>query len=203
MSFYDVHELTHVKATGPPLFVNNLRCLNDDTLLPVVPATPSTEHGHRPTSAWTTADATTLDAQGSTRLCLDSRPMKTHITDYWSIYDKNFDGNRYKSIYYHREDLPGQIQYYVHPEMTNPFFTPLFPKNTRALGAVYVDPMNTVHYDFQRPWRQDQLCGADDCQITEIRDSQGHREDILAHVMRPRNKHEYEPVYYNFSTRYR
>jgi hypothetical protein len=135
-------------------------------------------------------------------MCLDSVPATSQIRDYWSIYDDKFNGNKYKSIHYFVEDLPGQIQYYVNPEMTDPFFSPLFPTNTKAVGAVYVDPMNRRHYDFRRippPTDSNRLR----CESKEFRDSQNHREDMLSNIMRSRNKIEYEPVYFNFNTRYR
>ena len=154
---------------------------------------------------WIAKDSTRLDVQKAVGLCLDSVPMNSYIKDYWGIYDKNSDINRYKSVYYFREDLPGQIQYHIDPEMTNPFFSPLFPKNTKALGAVYIDPMNNTHYDFRRSTG---ACGpqqpldCNDCEIAEFRDGQGHREDMLANIMRKRNRVEYEPVHFNFMTRY-
>jgi hypothetical protein len=131
--------------------------------------------------------------------------MNSYQKDMWSIYDKNSDINRYKSIYYYREDLPGQIQYYIDPEMTNPFFSPLFPKNTKALGAVYIDPMNNTHYDFRRSngsCGEKQPLNCNDCEIAEFRDLQEHREDMLANIMRTRNRREYEPIHFNFMTRY-
>lgn len=214
MTFYDVHEPSPVNASGSTVLVNNLKYMRDDSFLPVKfpsigRAVEERRSGGDQYSSgdqsdgvkWTTEDASTLDAQRATRMCLDVPPTTSQIKDYWSIYDKNFNGNRYKSVYYHREDLPGQIQYYIDPEMANPFFRPLFPKGTRTLAAVFVDPMNNVHYDFRRPWNQREI--DDDCQLTEFRDSQAHREDALANVMRVRNGREYEPVYMTFTTRHR
>lgn len=212
MAFYDIHELKNIKAFGEPFLINDLNYLKDDGFLPVRPLSsagskkkedrncePKARRGGD-NVGWISKDSTTLDAQKAVRMCLDSVPMNSYIKDYWGIYDKDSDINRYKSVYYHREDLPGQIQYYVDPEMTNPFFTPLFPKDTRAFGAVYIDPMNNAHYDFRRSVKQPLDC--DDCGIVEFRDLQSHREDILANIMRTRNRREYEPVHFNFMTRY-
>jgi hypothetical protein len=219
MAFYDIHRLKNIKAVGDPFLINDLSYLKDDTFLPVnklksLPPMPQSgiAASMRPKGisvgpscddsniGWISKDSTTLDAQKAVRMCLDSVPMNSYIEDYWGIYDKTSDINRYKSVYYNREDLPGQIQYYVDPEMTNPFFQPLFPKNPRAFGAIYIDPMNNVHYDFRRATKQPLDC--DDCGITEFRDLQNHREDMLANIMRPRNRREYEPVHFNFMTRY-
>jgi len=212
MAFFDIHELKSVKASGEPLLINNLSYLKDGSFLPVdkkksigktCPKTNTPLYSSN--VGWISQDSTTLDAQKAVRMCLDSAPMTSHQKDYWDIYDKNFNGNRYKSIYYFREELPGQIQYYVDPEMTNPFFSPLFPKNTKALGAIYIDPMNNSHYDFRRSTGScgpQQPLDCDDCGIAEFRDIQGHREDILANIMRPRNRREYEPVQFNFMSRY-
>lgn len=221
MAFYDIHELKNVKAEGEPLLINNLNYLKDDSFLPInkmksVGQICNTDVcagsqklgrncANKSNIGWIAQDATRLDAQKAVGLCLDSVPMNSYIKDYWAIYDKNSDINRYKSIYYFREDLPGQIQYYIDPEMTNPFFPPLFPKNTRALGAVYVDPMNNTHYDFRRSTGScgpQQPLDCDDCEIAEFRDGQGHREDMLANIMRKRNRVEYEPVHFNFMARY-
>lgn len=206
MAFYDIHELRNIKAIGDPFLINDLSYLKDDAFLPinklksVGPACGDSSNA--PSSiGWISKDSTTLDVQKAVRMCLDSVPMNSSIKDYWGIYDKSSDINRYKSVYYHREDLPGQIQYYVDPEMTNPFFPPLFPKSTRTFGAVYIDPMNNTHYDFRRATKQPLDC--DDCGIAEFRDLQSHREDMLANIMRPRNRREYEPVHFNFMTRYR
>jgi hypothetical protein len=201
MTFHDIHQLKNVKAYGEPFLINDLDYLKDDTFLPVLKPREMCGAG----VGWISKDSTTLDAQKATRMCLDTVPKNSYIKDYWSIYDKDFNGNLYKSVYYYREDLPGQIQYYVDPEMTNPFFPPLFPPNTKTLGAIYIDPMNNLQYDFRR---SNGSCGptqpldCSDCGIAEFRDSQGHREDILAAIMRPRNRREYEPVHFNFSTRY-
>jgi len=201
MSFHDIHELKSIKASSAPFLINDLTYLKDDTFVPVDKQKSNLILcGDKSNIGWISKDRTTLDAQAATRMCLDSVPMNSYIRDYWSIYDKNFDGNRYKSIHYFREDLPGQIQYYVDPEMTNPFFEPLFPKNVKAFGAIYIDPMNNHHYDFRRATNQPLNC--DDCEIAEFRDGQSHREDITANIMRPRNRREYEPIHFNFMTRY-
>lgn len=221
MAFYDIHELKNVKASSQPFLINDLNYLKDDSFLPIDKLksigqncnlkqcssgqTFSRVCDNKSNIGWISKDSTTLDAQKAVRMCLDSVPMNSYQKDYWAIYDKNSDINRYKSVYYYREDLPGQIQYYIDPEMTNPFFSPLFPKNTRALGSVYIDPMNNTHYDFRR---SNGSCGpkqpldCNDCEIAEFRDLQEHREDILANIMRPRNRREYEPVHFNFMTRY-
>lgn len=201
MSFNDVHELKSIKASSIPFLINDLTYLKDDTFVPVdKQKSIGRICGYESNIGWISKDRTTLDAPATSRMCLDSVPMNSYIRDYWTIYDKNFDGNRYKSIHYFREDLPGQIQYYADPEMTNPFFQPLFPKNTRAFGAVYIDPMNNVQYDFRRATNQPLNC--DDCEIAEFRDGQSHREDMTANIMRTRNRREYEPIYFNFMTRY-
>lgn len=221
MTFYDIHELKNVKATGEPFLINDLTYLKDDGFLPIdklksvgrlctTSLCPSGQQvgqvcNDKSNIGWISKDSTTLDAQKAVRMCLDSAPMNSYIKDYWGIYDKNSDINRYKSVYYFREDLPGQIQYYIDLEMTNPFFPPLFPPNTKALGAVYVDPMNNTHYDFRRSTGTcgpQQPLNCDDCEIAEFRDLQFHREDMLANIMRPRNRREYEPIHFNFMTRY-
>lgn len=210
MTFYDIHELKNINASGEPFFINNLDYLKDGSFLPIDKSKSLLEPScskvlPKSNIGWISSDATTLDAQKAVRMCLDSAPMNSYIKDYWTIYDKNFNGNKYKSLYYYREDLPGQIQYYVDPQMTNPFFPPLFPKNTKALGAIYIDPMNNAHYDFRRATGGcglQQPLDCTDCEISEFRDLQGHREDILANIMRPRNRREYEPIQFNFMTRY-
>ena len=221
MTFYDIHEIRNVKASNEPFLLNNLNYLKDDTFLPIDKLKSIGQNcntslcangktfgqvcNDRSNIGWISKDSTTLDAQKAVRMCLDSVPMNSYRKDLWSIYDKNSDINRYKSVYYYREDLPGQIQYYIDPEMTNPFFSPLFPKNTKALGAVYIDPMNNTHYDFRRSngsCGEKQPLNCTDCEIPEIRDIQEHREDMLANIMRTRNRREYEPVHFNFMTRY-
>jgi hypothetical protein len=198
---HDIHELKTTKAVGEPFLINNLTYLKDDGFLPIDKNKSFVSSSCSSNIGWISKDASAMDAQRTTRLCLDSVPMNSYIKDYNNIYSSTSDITRYKSLYYHREDLPGQIQYYVDPEMTNPFFSPLFPKNVKAYGSIYVDPMNNVHYDFRRPFKQPLNC--DDCDIAEIRDSQSHREDILSHIMRERNRKEYEPIHFNFMNRYK
>lgn len=204
MAFYDIHELKHIKASGKPFLINDLNYLNDGAFLPIDKMKSvgciAPKNNKNSNIGWISQDSTTLDAQRAIRMCLDSVPMNSKINNYLDIYDKNSDINRYKSVYYYREDLPGQIQYYIDPEMTNPFFSPLFPKNSKSFGAVYIDPMNNAHYDFRRAVQQPLDCN--DCGIAEFRDLQNHREDLLSHIMRPRNRKEYEPVHFNFMTRY-
>ena len=221
MAFYDIHEIKNVKASSEPFLINDLNYLKDDSFLPIDKLKSIGQNcntglcangktlrrvcNDRSNIGWISKDSTTLDAQKAVRMCLDSVPINSYQKDMWSIYDKNSDINRYKSIYYYREDLPGQIQYYIDPEMTNPFFSPLFPKNTKALGAVYIDPMNNTHYDFRRSngsCGEKQPLNCNDCEIAEFRDLQEHREDMLANIMRTRNRREYEPIHFNFMTRY-
>lgn len=221
MAFYDIHEIKNVKASSEPFLINDLNYLKDDSFLPIDKLKSIGQNcntglcangktlrrvcNDRSNIGWISKDSTTLDAQKAVRMCLDSVPMNSYQKDMWSIYDKNSDINRYKSIYYYREDLPGQIQYYIDPEMTKPFFSPLFPKNTEALGAVYIDPMNNTHYDFRRSngsCGEKQPLNCNDCEIAEFRDLQEHREDMLANIMRTRNRREYEPIHFNFMTRY-
>ncbi|AHL67506.1 hypothetical protein DH26_gp002 [Chloriridovirus anopheles1] len=206
MAFHDIHELKNVNAEGSAFLINDLTYLKDDMFLPVdklkssIGKTCSSEG-----VGWISKDSTTLDAQRAVRMCLDSVPMNSYKKDLGTIYDKTSDIVKYKGLYYNREDLPGQIQYYVDPGMTNPFFSPLFPANTRALGAVYIDPMNNAHYDFRRATGScsaGQPLDCDDCGLAEFRDSQSHREDMQASIMRKRNRVEFEPVYFNFMTRY-
>jgi hypothetical protein len=202
--YHDIHELKSIKAVGEPFLINNLTYLKDDRFLPIDKVKSNLSGSCVNTSAshigWISKDASAMDAQRSTRLCLDSVPMNSYIKDYGNLYSSTSDITKYKSLYYYREDLPGQIQYYVDPEMTNPLFSPLFPQNTKVYGSIYIDPMNNVHYDFRRSVKQPLNC--DDCEIAEIRDIQNHREDILSHIMRSRNKKEYEPIHFNFMTRY-
>ena len=213
MSFHDIHKLNLTRASGNPYLLNDLAYLKDGTFLPINKqksiggCTRRIATNERLTPAegsgigWISSDVTTMDPQRSTRMCLDSAPMTSQVTDYWAIYDKNSENQRYKSIYYDWTDLPGQIQYYVDPEMTNPFFSPLFDKNVKAFGAVYIDPTNNVHYDFRRAaFNQSLKC--DDCDIPEFRDLNEHRQDLVSNIMRSRNKNEYEPIYFNFTTRY-
>lgn len=199
MAFYDIHELKDIKANGKPFYINDLTYLKDDRFTPIDKKRSIGKMCNTSNIGWISKDSTTLDAQKAVRMCLDSVPMTSQVNDYWNIYSKDSDINRYKSVYYFREDLPGQIQYYVDLEMTNPFFNPLFPKNTKAQGSVYIDPMNNAHYDFRR---LKQPLNCNDCGIPEFRDLQEHREDILSNIMRPRNRKEYEPVYFNFIPRY-
>lgn len=148
MAYYDIHNLKRIKGKGKPLLINNLNYLKDDSFLPVLKNNSSCSVDTQKIG-WISKDSTTLDAQKAIRMCLDSVPMNSYQKDYWAIYGKDSDNNRYKSVYYNRENLPGQIQYYVDPEMTNPFFPPLFSENTQSLGSVYIDPMGSTHYDLE------------------------------------------------------
>ena len=198
--YYDIHELKSIKATGEPFLINNLSYLKDDRFLPI-DKQKSLIASCGSNIGWISKDASGMDAQRSMRLCLDSSPMNSYIKDYGSIYSPTSDITKYRSLYCYREDLPGQIQYYVDPEMTNPFFSPLFPKDVKTFSAVYIDPMNNVHFDFKRSTKQPLNCN--DCGISEIRDCQNHREDILSHIMRERNRNEYEPIHFNYMNRYK
>jgi hypothetical protein len=191
MSFHDIHVLQPSQAEGK-LLLNDLSYLTDRNFLPVYISEKKI--------GWISKDSTTLDAQRSIRMCLDSPPMNS-MQNLGTIYDKNSNITRYRGIYHSRNDLPGQIQYHFDPQMTHPFFTPLFPEDVKTMAAVYIDPMNNISYDFRRV--QDQPLNCSDCTIPEFRDSQHFREDMLANIMRTRLKNEFEPVYYNFTSRYR
>ena len=141
---------------------------------------------------WITSDSTTLDSQKATRMCFDSVPS---TFNYNVSGQNNSTFENYKSVYCKRQELPGQIQYYLNPTFSTPFFEPMFPKNTLGKKTTYLDPMNKQSTEFKRFTVQPTI--NNECEISEFRDEQNHREDMLSNILMSRNRFEYTPIYFN------
>ncbi|ABF82093.1 hypothetical protein MIV063R [Invertebrate iridescent virus 3] len=210
MALYGLRQLDHRNAYASngsykPYLINNLSYLHDSSFVPVYKGCGTTDMGQHFTSeyppyvGWVTRDATTMDASAGVRLCLDTPPMTSGANR--TLFDA-----RYKQWYPDYTHLPGQIQYYMRPEMTRPFAPPLWSADTTALAGIRIDSMDNVHYDFYRANGQNgcpaqpERCG--ECFIRELRDVQDHREDILASHTARLNRNKYEPIWFNWTSQY-
>lgn len=115
--------------------------------------------------------------------------------------------NRYGQQYKSYADInAGQYLYYINRAREDSFFEPLFSNKAMSVGTMYQDPMGAMkpQHDLM-PIKQ---CNpvlnnkgyrgeTDEYSLSFIRDTQLHREDILARQMRKSNEQRYEPRWTN------
>jgi hypothetical protein len=90
----------------------------------------------------------------------------------------------------------GQIVYYIDKSIADPFFDPLFTIPSETYSTVYRDPMSNLKPTYYRKPDKDclsnptLLSNCNPCQesTTWFRDSQNHREDLLARKMQKFNQ---------------
>jgi hypothetical protein len=159
-----------------------------------------------PTSAcngitYTNMDARLLNAAGPTRLQLDRPPLIGTLKLNTLNQNKNLDGygQNYKS---YADINAGQCLYYISHDREDAFYKPLFSTQATIVSALYKDPMGAMkpQYDRIPNKKYDPVlgeCGNQNECLSWIRDSQFHREDMLALQMRKRNEQRYAPRWAN------
>ena len=115
----------------------------------------------------------------------------------------NCYGQGYKS---YNDVNAGQISYYINRELEDAFFEPLFTKKATAVGTMYQDPMGVMRPQYERfpnekfdPVLENACDAKGDSCLSWIRDSQHHREDLLASQMRKHNEQRFAPRWTNVS----
>jgi hypothetical protein len=142
--------------------------------------------------------------QGGTWLQLDKPPLNSSTKLSTLTTDKNLDcyGQGYTS---YADVNAGQYLYYISKDREDAFYEPLFSKKANTVGTMYQDPMGAMKPQYDRipdeqynPILDTKSCGeTDEYCLSFIKDTQFHREDILARQMRKRNEQRYEPRWTN------
>lgn len=117
--------------------------------------------------------------------------------------DKTLDcyGQKYTSY----ADIDGgQCVYYISKDREDAFYEPLFSKEALITGTMYKDPMGAMkpHYTRVPKDKHDPILGdpcdvAGDYCLSWMKDTQNHREDLLARQMSRRNQERYETRWTN------
>jgi hypothetical protein len=140
-------------------------------------------------------DPRLVNAAAGQRIRLDKPPLNSSTKLYSLITDKKLDryGQNYKSY----DDInAGQIVYYIDKSKQDAYFEPLFSIKSRTVGTMYTDPMGNIKPVYTRTPLPDPTNKYNNC-LTDIRDSQYHREDILSKQMRVINQTRWEPRWTN------
>lgn len=125
-----------------------------------------------------------------------TQPLKTIGTD------KSLDGygQHYKS---YSDVNAGQYLYYIGKEREDVFYEPLFSNSAITVGKLYKDPMGSVKPQYDRIQIQNsaniEKKSGNDYNLSFIKDSQFHREDLLALQMRTRNQRRYSSRWNNIN----
>ena len=131
--------------------------------------------------------------QGGTWLHLDRPPINSSIKLNSLNTDKSL--NRYGKGYTSYSDInAGQYIYYVNKEREDAFYKPLFSKEAICIGTMYKDPMGSMKPQYNRI-PIDQNNEINEYSLSFMKDTQSHREDILALQMSKKNEQRYEPLW--------
>lgn len=152
------------------------------------------------------SDPRLFNAAGGTWLQLDRPPIvtTTKLKDLTTDKSLNNYGKGYKS--YNDVDA-GQIIYYINKDFQDAFYEPLFSKKATAIGTMYKDPMGNMRPQYDRipNEKYDPILGnpcdsAGEYCLSWMKDTQFHREDLLARQMRSDNETRFAPRWTNIST---
>jgi hypothetical protein len=141
--------------------------------------------------------------QGGTWLQLDRPPLSSTTKLSTLTTDKSLD--KYGQSYTSYADInTGQYVYYISKNREDAFYEPLFSRKATTVGTMYKDPMGGMKPQYDRipaekynPMLNTKACGDDEYCLSFMKDTQYHREDILARQMRKRNEQRYEPRWTN------
>lgn len=155
-----------------------------------------------PETQYTSWDPRLYSSLHNQYLTFDRPPLESKVP-LSEVYDKKLQG--YGQGYETYKDInAGNILYYTDKSIEDPYFNPLFSQPARVGTVVYKDPMGAMKPEYPRIVEQTKLIGDDQCDnkgfcLSWMRDSQQHREDILASQMAKRNQQRWEPRWANDS----
>jgi hypothetical protein len=140
--------------------------------------------------------------QGGSWLQLDRPPLISGTDLSTLTTDKSLDGygQNYKS---YADINAGQYMYYIDKSTEDAFYEPNFSSKATSVGSLYKDPMGTIKPQYDRvpdnQYNHISNGSFDDNEysLTFLRDTQHHREDIMALQMRRRNQERYVPRWTN------
>jgi len=151
------------------------------------------------------SDPRLYNAAAATWLQLDRPP--TNSTPKLNTLNSNKSLDNYGQCYKSYADVnAGQILYYIDKDRQDAFYEPLFSKQATSVGTLYKDPMGAMKPQYDRipnkkynPILGDQCDVAGEFCLSYMKDTQFHREDLLALEMRKINQERYAPRWTNLN----
>lgn len=148
------------------------------------------------------SDPRLFNAAAGTWLQLDSTPINSSQKLSSLTHDKKL--NCYGQNYRTYSDInAGQIKYHISKDRQGTYYEPLFSSKAVTTGYMYKDPMGNMKPMYTREFteKSNQSLYTDNyanegC-LSFMKDSQGHREDLMAHQMTVRNQQRWEPRWAN------
>jgi hypothetical protein len=160
---------------------------------------PKNNNGNCADTSYFSRDPRLYHAASATWIQLDRPPTVSTLKLNTLHNNPTLDG--YGKYYKSYSDInAGQISYYVDKQREDAFYEPLFFTPQTSVSTVYQDPMGSLkpQYNRIRPNKCDSD-NVDDGTLSWIKDSQYHREDLLALKMRKHNQERYVPRWTNTS----
>lgn len=137
---------------------------------------------------------------------VDNTPINSGVS-MGDVYDESLRGYG-KNYTDYASVTAGTILYYQDKQLENPYFSPLFDRQGQNAVTAFKSPMGGISFEYPRataypnPVNPPQIPNMPDeyqCQdyycLSSMRDTQLHREDILAGQMAKINKSKYELRY--------
>ena len=152
------------------------------------------------------SDPRLYNAAAATWMQLDRPPLNS--TPKLNTLNANKSLNCYGQGYKSYADVnAGQYLYYIGNDREDAFYEPLFSKRATAVGTMYQDPMGAMKPQYDRIPHEQQDHGilTDPCNVAGdyclsfMKDTQAHREDLLARQMRKHNEQRYAPRWTNIN----
>ena len=152
--------------------------------------------------SWASWDPRLINVPHAQNLVLDKPPLDASI-ELKNIYtDKNllnYKPQRYKT---YSDIKTGQISYYIDKEIQDPFFKPVFADPSQTTSLLFKDPMGSIKPEYIKKYQQQcSLVGREDSnqnfpyQLSSIRDSSNHRQDLMASQQSVNNRQKYSARY--------
>jgi hypothetical protein len=145
------------------------------------------------------SDPRLYNAAGPSWLQLDRPPLDSSVKLSTLHDDKTLNcyGQNYKS---YADVNAGQVLYYISKDREDAFYEPLFSKKATSVGIMYKDPMGSMKPHYNRiPEGNYNPISDNPCDVkgefglSWMKDSQFHREDLLARQMQKINQTRFEP----------
>ena len=149
------------------------------------------------------SDARLYNAAGPSFLQLDRPPYDSSVKLSTLPEDKSLDyyGQNYKS---YSDINAGHILYYISRDREDAFYEPLFSSDSTTIGVMYKDPMGSMKPQYDRipkddynPIRDNPCDVSGKFNLSWMKDSQFHREDLISKQMRKRNEQRFAPRWTN------
>jgi hypothetical protein len=147
-------------------------------------------------NGWTSSDSRLKSVARSGSMTLLDRPPITSEVNIDTIYsDKELEnyGKKYKS---YADIKAGQITYYIDKSKQDAFYYPDFTTSANTVGILYRDPMGGIRPCYERqPLSCDNPLETkrDREELSWIRDTEAHRQDLLSKQMWKINSQRWEP----------